>query len=130
MKRSYDDKLVSVLAKSLDKHIPNLKEAILLEVTTELGINPLQENIPLHDMDETWGVEEIVWFVKGMKPAGPDDSFAFTFIRSKEGRIYKNTERLYKKLREVRRLRIGAYEYELGGNNDSRISRTIVGDRI
>ena len=67
-------------------------------------------------------INEIPFYVKGMKKAPDDADFKFTFIHDRDGNIYEYVEELYKALQNENSLRIGDYEYKIGGRDNNLIS--------
>ena len=70
-------------------------------------------------------VQEITWYLKGMKPATPDSEWAFSFPRDTEGNLNPETMVLVGEIQEFGKVRIGKYEYSLS-KDDQFLNRKIL----
>ena len=71
-------------------------------------------------------LEDIKWFIKGMKPAPEDTVFKFTFAKNLNEELIEAIKPLYREIQLYGSVTIGPYEYKISGKEGSLISARLV----
>jgi hypothetical protein len=105
--------VIQRIAQSLEEQPPNNKEKMEINDKTIDNQNAV---LTVEDLSS------IPWYIKGMKEAPADADFKFTFVKSKQGEFYECTKQLYRDITLYGSVKIGSYEYNIGGKNGNLIN--------
>ena len=72
-------------------------------------------------------IADIPFYIKGMKPAPTDAEYKFPFSRDRNGEFYEYTKQLYRDINLYGSVKIGQYEFKIGGKDGNLISGKLVG---
>ena len=88
-----------------------LAPGVFKEVTRKQRTQPPKDTTEIMDLD--LNVSQIPFKVKGGAAASDSDGFAFTFLRDRDGEIWRSSAELASALEQYSKIRIGKFTYQL-----------------
>ena len=68
-------------------------------------------------------ISGIEWQTKAKQPAGPDDPWNWAFGYNRDGTVRRETNQLVQAILQYGTVRIGQYEFSLGGRDNNLLNR-------